>query len=211
MAYEIVKYADLLPRMLRDLIGVKYTPFEANAALRDAGREFCNRSECWFEKLTAISVVADQQEYTLATDYPAHFKRVKSIRLLTSQEVTDGDEGSLVDPSYYRLNLPVTLKFGTGHIPATAVTDGMVVEVVFVPQMDADELPEWLFSRWGDAIIGKALYDLWRGTDLNKAAVFLNQYNAKLNEAMVESMDDIAPGLPGQVVVGLEIKESFTP
>jgi hypothetical protein len=29
--------------------------------------------------------------------------------------------------------------------------------------------------------------------DVNKAALFLTQYNAKLSEAMVETMDDITP------------------
>lgn len=212
MALEIVKYDDLIPRMARDLRGIQSEKFDVGIALRDAGRRFLQESEAWFEKLTAIDLVADQQEYTLSSGgWLAQFKRIKSLHLRTETEVTDGDEGSIVDPMCYRLNLPSTLKFVTGRIPAVSVTGGMVVTVVFVPQMDAKELPEWIVSRWGDAIIGYALYTLIRGTDIQKAMAFLNQYHRVLNEAMVESMDEIHPGQPEGDRHGILIKENFTP
>lgn len=212
MAIEVVKYADLIPRMARDLRGVSYDNYSVKTALKDAGRRFLTQSEAWFEKLTAISVVAEKQEYTLSTGgWLAQFKRIKELHLLTETEVTDGDEGTLIDPSCYRLNLPNTLKFNTGRIPGTAVTNGMIVTVVFVPQMDAEELPEWVIDRWGNGILGYAIYTLIRGFDANKAAVFLDQYNQVLNEAMVESMDEPTPGAPSGNSFGLLIKENFTP
>ena len=191
MGLNVVKYADLISRMARDIPNFDYN--DTLQALQDAGREFCNLSEAWFENLTSINIVADQQSYTLATDYPAHFKRVKSVHILSSTDVTNGEEGRLMDSSYYKLVLPATLKFQVNHTPSTAVTGGLVVEVVFTPNMGANELPAWLMSRWGDGIIGKAMYELLKLQDANKAGLFLGQYNAKLNEAMVESMDDITP------------------
>lgn len=211
MAIEVVKYSDLISRMARDLRGVSFEKSDAMRSLKDAGRKFCNESYAWYEPLTAIDVVADQQEYALTTAYPAQFKEIKSIRMLTESEVTAGDEGSLVDPAYYRLNLPATLHFNTGHIPVTAVTGGMVVKMVLVPQMDAEELPEWIISRWGEAIIGWAKYDMLRAFDIGKAMIFSSQYNDVLNQAMVESLDDIKPGIPGSTGLGIEIKEHFTP
>lgn len=211
MALEVVKYADLIPRMVRDLRGVSFEKSDAVLALKDAGRKFCNESGAWYADLTAIDVVAEQQEYTLSTSFPAQFKAIKTLRLLTESEVAAGDEGGLVDPSYYRLNLPATLHFNTGHIPATAVTGGMVVKVVLVPQLDTEELPEWMISRWGEGIIGWAMYTILRTFDVNKAALFRAQYYDALNEALVESEDDIKPGLPGSTGLGLEVKERFTP
>jgi hypothetical protein len=191
MGLNVVKYADLVSRMARDIPNFDYQ--DALHALQDAGREFCNLTEAWFENLASINIVADQHTYTLATDYPARFKRVKSIHILSSTDVTNGKEGQLMDATYYKLVLPSTLKFAVNHTPATAVTGGLVVEVVFVPDMGSTELPAWLMSRWGDGIIGKAMYELLKVKDVNKAALFLTQYHAKLNEAMVESMDEITP------------------
>jgi len=212
MAIEVVKYVDLIPRMARDLRGAPSEKYDVKAALVDAGRRFCMVSQAWFEKLTAIDVVAEQQEYTLSTGgYLAQFVRIKELRLLTTSEVTAGDEGSLVDSTRYLLNLPKTLKFRTGCIPGTAVTGGMVITAVLAPQMDAEEIPAWVIDRWGDAIIAHALYSLFLGFDANKASVFLNRYNAVLNEAMVASMDDPSPGQAGENGAGLLIKETFTP
>jgi hypothetical protein len=67
------------------------------------------------------------------------------------------------------------------------------VEVVLVPNMASNELPAWVIDRWAEAIIGKAMYELLKPQDQRKAALYLAQYNAKMNEAMVESMDDITP------------------
>jgi hypothetical protein len=191
MGLNVVKYADLVSRMARDIPNFDYQ--DTLEALRDAGREFCNTSEAWYENLTAIDIVADQQSYALSTDYPAHFKRVKSVHILSSTDVTNEAEGQLMDASYYKLVLPATLKFKVNHTPSTAVTGGLVVEVVFAPNMNSTELPAWFMSRWGEGIIGKAMYELLKLHDVNKAGLFLNQYNAKLSEAMVETMDDITP------------------
>ena len=191
MALQVVKYVDLLPRMMRDI--TNYNPASALFALQDAGREFCNRSEAWFEKLTAINIVADQQEYTLSTDYVAQFKRIKEIHILTSDDVTNAREGMLLDPAYYKLILPNTLKFRTGFIPTTAVTGGLVVEMVFTPTMGTNELPAWLMGRWAEGIIGKAMSELLAVSNPNRAQSYLSTYNAKLGEAMVDSMDDISP------------------
>jgi hypothetical protein len=191
MALQVVKYTDFLPRMMRDI--TNYVPATAVFALQDAGREFCNRSEAWFEKLTAINIVADQQDYTLSTDYVAQFKRIKSIHILTSDDVTNSREGMLLSPAYYKLVLPNTLRFRTGSIPTTAVTGGLVVEVVFAPTLGTNELPAWLMARWSEAIIGHAMSKLLGISNPARAAFYLNEFNTKLGEAMVESMDDISP------------------
>lgn len=192
MALKIAKYTDLIPRMLRDL--TNYVPATTLFALQDAGREFCNRSECWFENLTAINIVADQQSYTLTFNYPAQIKRIKSVHILTSTEVTNGDEGTLIDPNLYSLVLPQTLKFNANHIPTTAVTGGLVVEVVFTPDMGSNEIAEWVMSRWAEGIIGKAMHTLLRKSDRETAESYLRDFHAKIGEAMVDSITDPTPG-----------------
>ena len=191
MSSKIVKYTDLVPRMLRDLNN--YSPASALFALQDAGREFCNRSEAWFEDLPSIDLVADQQYYALATDYVAEIKLIKSVRVLTSDDVTNELEGEIVPPSHYRMDLPGRLKFLTGYAPSTTVTGGLIVEVVLVPNMGTNELPEWIMSRWAEGIIGHAMNGLLRGVDLIKAATYLSDFNRKLNEAMIQSMEDPHP------------------
>lgn len=188
---KVVKYTDLVPRMLRDL--TNYAPATTLFALQDAGRQFCDQSEAWYEKLTALDLVANQQEYGLSTDYVAQMKRIKSVHILTDEDVTAGREGKLVDPAHYRLDLPGTLKFFEGFIPASSVTGGLVVEVVFVPTMGTSELPEWIMARWAEGIIGHAMNHLLRTTDANKADIYLHDFNAKMGEAMVESMEDPHP------------------
>jgi len=188
---NVVKYADLVSRMARDIPNFDHQ--DTLEALQDAGREFCNLSEAWYENLASINIVADQQSYTLSTNYQARFKRIKAVHILSSTDVANGDEGQLMDVSYYKLVLPKTLKFDVNHTPSTAVTGGLVVEVVLVPNMASNELPAWVIDRWAEAIIGKAMYELLKPQDQRKAALYLAQYNAKMNEAMVESMDDITP------------------
>jgi hypothetical protein len=195
MALKIVKYTDLIPRMMRDL--KNYSREATVFALQDSGREFCNRSECWFENLTAIDIVANQQNYTMSFDYPAQIKRIKSVHILSATEVTNGDEGTLIAPNLYSLVLPQTLKFKADHEPRTAVTGGLVVEVVFTPDMGANEIAEWVVSRWSEGIIGKAMHGLLKVSDPRTAAVYLNDFNSKLGEAMADSITDPTPGGEG--------------
>ncbi|MEI7879854.1 MAG: hypothetical protein WCI95_03155 [bacterium] len=191
MALKVVKYTDLIPRMMRDI--TNYSLATTVFALQDAGREFCNRSEAWFVDLDPIDVVANQQEYTLDPTLIAQIKKVDSVNLLSSDDVASGYLGTRVHASRYRLILPNTLRFDDNYIPTTPVTSGMVVRVTLAPTMGTNELPEWLMARWAEGIIGHAMYTLLRKTDPNTAVVYLNQFNAKLGEAMAESLEDIHP------------------
>lgn len=188
---EICRISDLVPRTLRDQVA--YNVIDTLAALKDGARVFLRRSEAWQERLAAIDVVANQRQYTLATEQYATILRVRRLFLRSSDEVIREDDGTEIDPHYYRLALPLVLEFNSGRAPVTAVTDGMLVDVVLIPRWDAEEIPQWIVERYGDAIIGYAMYQLLRGSDQKKAAEYLAQYNTALSEAIPENAEEITP------------------
>jgi len=133
-------------------------------AIRESAHLFCDQSKAWHENLTAIDSVADQLEYSLnpANDWTADIIRIQRIGIRTEDEITaDADaDGTEIHPSRYKyLPASESVKFGTA--PATeAVTDALLVKVVFVPRLMCDEIAEWFLNFYQDGIVAGAVSDL---------------------------------------------------
>jgi hypothetical protein len=132
--------SSLAPRVLAQLRGCSED--FAIMELRAVARDFCRESDIWREALDTIATVADQADYNLEDEheYAAHIQRVRLVTL-------DDSDLSAED---WSLSVDGVLTLD----PAPAETDmDLDVDVVFVPDLDADDHPDFLVSRWAEALI----------------------------------------------------------
>jgi len=156
----IDEYSDFLPSMKPLLASCPDNFIEQ--ALWLSGRDFAKETESYIQELTAIDSVADQLEYTITVPTQFDFLRVFEVRTRTEDEVTDGTDGTVVDPSKYDWVLPNTLKFFTAPF-SEAITGGLVVELCLAPQEDEDDSVldfSWV-RRYSEYIKAGALYNLF--------------------------------------------------
>lgn len=130
-------------------------------ALREAAKRFCFETEAWKETLAAMSLVANQKLYTLATDWQAEIRRIHSVHTKTAAEVADGvslgTEWDRANDTY----TPATREYRFYSAPSTtAISNGLVFKIVLIPHFQTDELPEWLVSLYGDAFVFGAVEEL---------------------------------------------------
>ena len=130
-----------LPRVLPFLI--KCPSQVAQQALEWATAEFFRRSGAWIEDLAAVSSVADQDEYTLATGHTG--VRIHQVRGVTVDDVD-------VDYTFDRRDYTLTLDAA----PTESSLD-IVPTVVYFPPHGIDEIPDELFSMYSEAIVCGAL------------------------------------------------------
>jgi hypothetical protein len=159
----IVKYSDLHEYMIPELPGCP--PAVVNQALWRAGREFVDRSKVWEETLDAINLVAAQAEYFLRVKWRAVVDAIIEVRINTAAGVTAGIDGTRMNDSLYWLertdsSTGFKLVLADSEAPAEAVTDGLVVKASLVPTPGEHELPQWLFERYFEGIVGLAMFDL---------------------------------------------------
>jgi len=152
-----------------------------NQALQLGSREFCQDTEAFRQELTAMDLVADQKEYTLSAPAGYEISRVFEVRLLTEDEVTDGDEGTVQSTNKYEYDIQTgTLTFYSA--PSTeAVTGGLVIEVVLLPLEDGAVLDAEFMRRWGRTIQDWAYWWLFSmdgkpWASETQAAAFFNRY-----------------------------------
>jgi len=123
-------------------------------------REFLVRTMAWRERLDAIDTTADEDEYTLTSGYAtaaagADIHQIVNVWLRSAQGVTDGVDGTLQNLA----NIKYTPKTGVLKLPSeisTAVADGMLVEVVYVPHFDATATSAWVLARYFDGFVAGA-------------------------------------------------------
>ncbi len=167
--------------------------------LQQALRKFCEDSEAFTEKMTAINLVAEQVDYTLA---PAHtsceIRRIAEVWIRTSTDVTDGLDGTLQDFDKYEFD-PVTkvLTLDDTIEPQEAVTSGLVVKVVLVPFLKTDlhattAISAAFLNLWAETVLARACYTLKRmsrkaWSDPQLAGVHLGDYNQGLTRALTEA------------------------
>jgi hypothetical protein len=157
-------------------------------ALRRAARTLCDRSEAWVHELDPVNLVVDTVEYTISTEWAAFIKRIAEVRTRTASQVTDGESGTLIPGGLYTFVTPDTLVLDDTLSPGTAVTDGLVVTAILVPKFGSDEMPDHLFERWAQGLLGHAVYTLkimpnvgW--SDPQGAGEYLREFNECLNQA----------------------------
>ncbi len=161
-------------------------------ALREAAQKFCFETEVWKQPLDAMNLVADQVEYTLATDWQAEIRRIQSVFTKTAEDITAGRLGTereMARDTY----TPATGIYRFYASPSSvAVTNGLVFNVVLVPNMQTDELPEWITGLYGNAFVYGAIADMCthKGAgpmyDMDTARLFNSKYEKIKNAVMSE-------------------------
>ena len=128
----------------------KGVPSEAlTYAIQEACRRFANESRVWRSELAAIDVVADQEEYDLSDSIPDNSEIVR----FDSVKVDDGEWPI----AHRRLDPGNILHFDENYAPTEASTGGLEVEVIVVPELVDDALPDGICSLWRDGIVAAAV------------------------------------------------------
>lgn len=190
---ELTQLSDLYPLMMPRLPGID--TYTLDQALQEASREFCAKSEIFREKLTPIDLEEDENIYSITPAYDCHVKRILNVWMRSEDDVTYERDGTLIDPSLYKFELPDQLTLDSSIVPGDDIDDGLVVEIVMVPyhtQSGTDVLSDEFLNEWYEAIMWKAYHDLMmmpkkRWTDYDMAGYFLNKYNDKMTDAMAEA------------------------
>ena len=182
-------YADLYPLMLRDLPSCERP--DALLALQLAGREFCNRTEVWKATLDPVDIVADTLVYTLVWGEDAFIKKVTKLTY-------DGFE---LNGSLYTFSPPSTIEF-VDFTPTQSIAGGLVVDAIFVPSLTTNEIADFVFERWAEAFVAKAVSSLalmpgkpWSNPALG--GLSLSRYNEKVAEAMASESSGYKSGGSG--------------
>ena len=188
----VTKYADLLPLLVADLPGCPENVIVQ--ALRQAARKFCIDSEAWVADAPVLSVVADQQSYTLTPTWGADIRRIVEVRINTADGVTNHRIGRLLPAYCYHFAQPSTLVFEENYIPNIGVTNALNIKYALVPQLlGADNGIDWngFFIPWMDGLCDRARADLmlmptkvWSNVKLG--TYFDGQYWKSVNRAKVE-------------------------
>lgn len=153
-----IRYDELSRRVQQQCSGTELV--NVLPALRRATRLFFQRTEVWRYRLDQVDLVAEQSSYSIVPDRNAVVMRILEVRLLSSEEVASGFEGNVTPGQFYEFTPPSTLVLNDQIKPHAAVTGGLVVKAVLLPNMEAVEVDEQMFNRYGEAIIAKAVYDL---------------------------------------------------
>lgn len=188
-----IRYDELSRRVQQQCGGTELA--NVLPALRRATRLFFQRTECWQYQLDPIDIVAEKSQYSIIPDRAASVLRILEVRLLSSEEVASGYEGSITPGQFYEFTPPATLTLNDQIKPHSAVTDGLVVKVVLLPNMEASEVDEGVFNRYGEAIIAKAIYDL-KG-EINKPWSDPNgreEFKIEYNRGIAAARGDLARG-----------------
>ena len=164
---QVSKYEDLYPFLSAELSNC--TNPVMLQALQRAGREFCQRTEAWWEQLAPINLVADTVNYRIPSTFDAEIPRIKEVRINTAASIANGDKGSLIDPYYYSFT-PIRRRNELGTIlaentltlddslePDEAVTSGLEVAVYLVPFLASQGADPAFLNKWAEAIVGRAL------------------------------------------------------
>jgi hypothetical protein len=179
--------------MMDELPGIdNYTMLQH---LQQAQRKFCDETNAWRETLAAINLVADQANYTCSPSWDCRIKAVTEVWIRSSDDVTNDLEGTQQDEDYYKFIRPDTLTLATDIIPSAAVTDGLLVTVVLVPevtQSGTNVISLEFLNDYCEGIMERAFYTLkmmpkQRWSDPAKAMkIHLPNYLAAVTDAMAD-------------------------
>jgi len=191
MSDTIQQLSDLNVLMLDELPGID--TYTLSQHLQQACRRFASDSEAFRETLAYIDLVADQANYTLTPSWDCRILRVTEVWKRSADDVTNDMEGVQQPEAYYKFVKPNTLILATDIIPGAAVTDGLMVEVVLVPevtQTGTNVVSLEFLNDYAEAIMERAYYSLklmpkQRWSDAAKALkIHLPAYLNAVTDAM---------------------------
>ena len=158
-------------------------------------RQFCDDSNAWREKLAAIDLVVGQRDYTLTPSYDCRIKQIAEVRILTANDVTYGYPGTKQPEDNYSFVRPSTLTLKRFITPRVAVTGGLVVKVILVPehlQTGNNVVSAAFLNDYAVGIMERVLYVMklmprQRWSDPDKAVkVHLFNYRTAITDAMAD-------------------------
>jgi hypothetical protein len=137
------------------------------------GRRFCVETEVWRKELAAIDIVASQTQYGLD---PAEVTDAESaqpepeIRKLVWAKIS----GSVQDAATYELvkytgaavsgtyaqTPQYAVEFLEDYVPTSAITGGLEVKVVLVPNWNSSYISDFILSAYGFPIAAGAMADM---------------------------------------------------
>lgn len=201
----ITAYSDLLPYVIPELSGCPEPMI--TQALQRAGRRFCTDTEVWQKELTAMNIVASQAQYGLN---PAEVTDIvgaqpePEVRKIAWVKISDAQQevytyklakytgAASVSPAQ---TPQYALEFYEDYVPDTAITAGLVVKVVLIPNWSSSYISDFVLSGYGDAIGSGALSDLlmmpgkpWFNP--NRAAFHVDIWNQGLGVAVKDRYTD---------------------
>lgn len=184
-------------------------PDFAVVVLREASQDFFSRSQVWWEKLPNISVVSGTAVYTLdpqdtekalvgvrraliqrssstsSTPYQLHPVRKDVLDQAFFYDWTQAPSISLqAFPVWYVMETPDRMRLW----PTPPDSGTLQVEAYLMPSRSSHGVPKEMFVRYRDAIVSKALSELFSMKDkpwasMDKAQVARREYNGLLSQA----------------------------
>ena len=191
---QITCYKDFYEFMVLEVPRVTQPILEQR--IKEAARIFAKESEQWKETLDSVHLRDGIVEYTLDWSWCARIVRIDQLRINTEAGVTEGDKGTVINPSLYEFTAPDIIELHDSLEPSADVDKGLEVDVTLVPEVgewpwnDDDHSIEFI-NRWFDGIVAKAKADLLRmggkrWTDRELAGVCQQEYLRDLNKAKGE-------------------------
>mgnify|MGYP001586202431 FL=1 len=119
-------------------------------------RDFLYKSKAWQENLALIDVVAEQEDYTLKVPYNAVIMNISGLKVRNdnTHEFETTDE---YPQAYYTYVPENILRFvSASFAPQIAVTEGMKVSVVLIPEFNAHNMPNWIIERYAEGFVAGA-------------------------------------------------------
>jgi hypothetical protein len=119
--------------------------------IAESARGFFDESEIWREDMVSFNTVVDQADYTIDPEETYNDVLIKRVEKLTLD-----DSEYPYDASLYRFSADNVLTFD----PAPLLVQGVVLNVAYVPTMDATEISDTMMSQWGRHIAEGAVAKL---------------------------------------------------
>jgi hypothetical protein len=152
---------DILPLVIPYLQGAPDVVIKA--ALSRAATDFFARTHLWRQELTPINTVADRAEITLTPPSRSVIESVLWAALDSSELVHTDDR--FVSPSVLtqRGRPQVFWVVGDTRLRLHPIPDtiyALRVSVALKPAFDNDEVDDWIFDTWADALVDGTIWYL---------------------------------------------------
>ena len=164
------------PEILTQVVGVPVPGIKF--AVRNAAIKFCEETLLWTYTLDRISVVATVGAYALTVPALQHGEVISIDNVKYKQHLQDDDQFRRLDPisetqqdlidsgSWSFLTSPTPNNFYSDYlnkqvsfyqIPSEASGEGLLVKVNLRPEIDSDDVPDFLYRDYREAIKHGAL------------------------------------------------------
>jgi len=172
---------------------VEASPDDVLRATQRAVRGIARDTEYFTEEFTT-NVVSSQTSYTLQSDYDAKPLRVRTITL---NGVPLGNNDYSITASGRILTLTDT--------PSASITDGLVINVSLLPNLDCMELDEDQMEAWAEVVISGSKLQLYMQPKKPWSDPLEAGMQKGLYEGYIEIMaqDRITQGQSGSTAVNL--------